>query len=264
MKRTAFLLALLSFSALTPAHAVDERYPDYAPRPALAGTAEIAGAPAPSSLMLLWPESFRMIEPGVALRLGGAAGGVRVKAAVEAVAILVNEKNPLACIPLDMLNRLYTEENPSWDMAGGAPAPVIAFARETKEGESDFFAEAVLRGAPFAPRVRRVARYSDLLDEIAATPGAVGYAPAGYRGQGVKALRVSDGGECAPPSAAAAWRAEYPLSRFVYLEGERNEAGLAFFDYVLSQPGQRDAVIAGFYSLPWTFAAEERKKLGLD
>ena len=26
----------------------------------------------------------------------------------------------------------------------------------------------------------------------------------------------------------------------------------------------RDAVIAGFYSLPWTFAAEERKKLGLD
>ena len=110
----------------------------------------------------------------------------------------------------------------------------------------------------------RVARYSDLLDRIAAAPDGIGYAPAGYRGDGVKALQVSNGGECAAPSASAAYRAEYPLARFVRLEGTKNDVSLAFFDYVLSQQGQRDAVIAGFYSLPFVYAEEERKKLGLD
>lgn len=264
MKRHVLLIALLSCSALSSAHAVDERYPEYEPRPGLAGTAVIAGAPAPSSLMLLWPESFRMVEPQAVIHEGAAGGDVKVKAAVEAVAVLVNGENPLTCISLEALKALYTEENPSWDMAGGASAPVRPLARSMAPGEGDFFAEAVLGQTPFASGVGHVARYSDLLDEIAAAPGAIGYAPAGYRGDGVKALQLSDGGECAPPSSSAAYRAEYPLARFVYLEGGKSETGLAFFDYVLSQEGQRDAVIAGFYSLPYTFAAEERKKLGLD
>lgn len=268
MKRRAFLIALLSCTALSPAHAVDERYRDYEPRPGLAGEVAVTGAPAPSSLMLLWPESFRMLQPQTVLHVGVETGGAKVKAAVEALAILVNDENPLTCISLDTLKSLYTDENPSWGGAGSgsaAAAPVTPLAREAKAGESDFFAEAVMGGAPFAAGVRRVARYSDMLDEIAATPGGIGYAPAGYRGDGVKALQLSKAeGTCAPPSAAAAYRAAYPLARFVYLEGEASETGLAFFDYVLSQDGQRDGVIAGFYSLPWVFAEEEREKLRLD
>src|SRR3989338_1210510 len=141
--RHAILLAFLSLSALTPAYAVDERYPDYEPRPGLAGEAPVEGAPAPASLMLLWPESFRMVQPGVALRTGPVEGGVTVKAAVEAVAILVNAENPLTCISLEELHRLYTEENPKWE--GGVPA--MPLAREAGPGEGDFFAAAVLRGA---------------------------------------------------------------------------------------------------------------------
>jgi len=260
MKNKAVLLALLAFLFASPAYAVDERYPDYEPRPDLAGEASVEGAPAPASLMLLWPESFRMLQPGVALRIGAPEGGVTVKAAVEAVAILVNAENPLTCISLEELYHLYTEENPQW--SGGAPA--MPLAREAGPGEGDFFAEAVLRGAPFAPGVARVERYSMLLDTIASAPGAIGYAPAGYRGDGVKALRVSDGGDCVAPSATSAYRAEYPLARFVYLRGGESDVGRAFLDYVLSQAGQRDAVIAGFYSLPYVFAVGERRKLGLD
>jgi hypothetical protein len=131
---------LLAFLFASPAYAVDERYPDYELRPGLAGEASVEGAPAPASLMLLWPESFRMAQPGVALRTGPVEGGVRVKAAVEAVAVLVNAENPLTCISLEDMNRLYTEENPRW--SGGAPA--IPLAREAGPGEGDFFAEAVI------------------------------------------------------------------------------------------------------------------------
>jgi phosphate transport system substrate-binding protein len=264
MKRHLLLAALLSFSAMVPAHAVDERYPDYELRPELAGEASVDGTHAPASLLLLWMESFAMAQRDVVLRTAGGDGGTEIKAALEAVAVLVNAENPLACISLDALRILYTDENPQWTVAGGSAASVLPMARETKPGEDDFFAEAVLGGTPSAPAVMRVARYSELLDRLAGTPGGIGYAPAGYRGDGVKALRVSDGGDCVAPSAASAYRAEYPLARFVYLEGGTNEVSVAFFDYVLSQEGQRDAVIAGFYSLPWVFAVEERKKLGLD
>jgi ABC-type phosphate transport system substrate-binding protein len=149
-------------------------------------------------------------------------------------------------------------------MAGGMASPVVPLARKAEEGESDFFAGEVLAGAPFAGGVSFATRYSELLDRLAETPGGIGYAPAGYRGKGVKALRVSDGGDCVAPSAASAYRAEYPLARFVYLRGGESDVGRAFLDYVLSQAGQRDAVIAGFYSLPYVFAVEERGKLGLD
>jgi|TARA_R100000322_G_scaffold31813_4_gene20445 phosphate transport system substrate-binding protein len=266
MKRRAFLMAFLSCTVLSPAHAVDERYRDYEPRPGLSGEVAVAGAPAPSSLMLLWPESFRMLQPQTVLHVGAKTGGAKVRAAVEALAILVNDENPLTCISLDDLKNLYTDENLSWDGvgAGGAAAPVTPFTRETRAGESDFFVDAVMNGVPFSADVRRVARYSDLLDRLAETPGGIGYAPAGYRGDGVKALQVSDGGGCAAPSASSAYRADYPLARFVHLEGMKNEVSLAFFDYVLSQDGQRDGVIAGFYSLPWVFAEEEREKLRLD
>jgi phosphate transport system substrate-binding protein len=214
--------------------------------------------------MLLWPESFRIAQPGTSLHASGAAGDVRIRAAVEAVAVLVNAQNPLTCISLEALRTLYTDKNPQWDMAGGTSGPVLAMARRPKPGEGDFFIEAVLASAPFAPSVTHVARYSELLARLAGTPGGIGYAPAGYRGDGVKALQVSDDGECALPTAANAYRARYPLARFVYLEGGKSKASLAFFDYVLSQEGQRDAVIAGFYSLPFVYAEEERKKLGID
>src|SRR5690606_17641979 len=115
MKRHALLIALLSCTVLSHAHAVDERYKEYAPRPGLSGEATVAGAPAPARLMLLWSMSFHMLQPQTVLRIG-AGSDVKVKTAVEAIAILVHEKNPLSCISRDELKRLYTEENPSWDM----------------------------------------------------------------------------------------------------------------------------------------------------
>ena len=90
------------------------------------------------------------------------------------------------------------------------------------------------------------------------------FLPAGYRGDGAKALQLSNGGACAAPTQTSASRAEYPLSRFVWLEGKAEGATLAFFDYVLSAEGQRDAVIAGHFILPYVFGEEERRKLGLD
>lgn len=264
MKRSLPLLAVL-FLGASPALAIDERYKPYQPRPGLAGQVEMRGAPAPRNLLVLWGESFRSKQPGAAIAQGD--GGVRLRVAIEALAVLVHKDNPLTCVTLGQLSALYAP-GAVWGVAGGegsfAAEPVELLMREEGLGEAAFFREAVLGGAALPPDAARYARASQLLKTLATTPGGVTFLPAGYRGDGTKALQLSDGGACAAPTQTSASRAEYPLSRFVWLEGKSEGATLAFFDYVLSADGQRDAVIAGHFMLPYVFGAEERRKLGLD
>jgi phosphate transport system substrate-binding protein len=137
--------------------------------------------------------------------------------------------------------------------------PVVAFGMTGSE--QDFFSGRT--GVAPAPHVTAQARASALLRVLAETPGGIGYAPAGYRGESVRAVPVSDGGECVAPTEANAHRAAYPLARVVSLHA-RGAAARDFAGYVLSQEGQRDAVIAGHFSLPYVFAAEARTALGLD
>ncbi|MEQ8268726.1 MAG: substrate-binding domain-containing protein [Parvibaculum sp.] len=270
MKPFALSLCLFSLAFARPASALDERYPAYEPQPDLAGEVTIAAAPAPQSLMILWPEGFRMLQPGVAViaARGDNAGTVTVRAAVEALAVLVHKDNPLACLPLSALREIYTAENPHWGAAGAtgawAAAPVMRFVREEGSSDNEFFKERVLGGASFAPGAEMVGRASQLLRKLEAAPGGIGYAPAGYRNENLRPLKLSDGADCMAPTMMNAWRADYPLARIVNLRGSAGEPSRSFFAYVLSQAGQHDATIAGHFPLPYVFAAEERKKLGLD
>lgn len=264
MKSSISLLALaLAFAA--PAHAIDERYKPYEPRPELAGRVEVGGSPAPGNLLILWGESFRARQPGAVM--AGGNGGLRIRAAIEALAILVHKDNPLACITLDQLKALYAP-GAVWGVAGAegtfAAVPVMPLVRHEGFGEAAFFRDAVLQGASPPDTPAQFRRASHLLKALAASPGGIVFLPAGYRGDGAKALQLSNGGACAAPTQTSASRAEYPLSRFVWLEGKAEGATLAFFDYVLSAEGQRDAVIAGHFMLPYVFGEEERRKLGLD
>lgn len=264
MKHAIPLLAAVLLGA-SPVLAIDERYVPYHPRPELAGRVEMRGAPAPRNLILLWGESFRAQQPGVGITEGD--GGIRIRVAIEALAILVHKDNPLTCITLEQLKALYAE-SAVWGIAGGegafAAEPVKPLMREEGLGEAAYFRKAVLGNAELPSDVARFPRASRLLKALAATPGGVAFLPAGYRGDGTRPLRLSHGGACAAPTQTNASRAEYPLSRFVWLEGKAEGATLAFFDYVLSSGGQRDAVIAGHFMLPYVFGEEERRKLGLD
>lgn len=264
MKRSLPLLAALILGS-SPAYAIDERYKPYQPRPELAGHVEMRGRPAPGNLLVLWGESFRAQQPGTVIAEG--EGGIRIRAAIEALAILVHKDNPLTCISLDQLRALYVP-GAVWGAAGAdgpfAAEPVKLLMREEGLGEAAFFREAVLGNAALPSDTARYSRASRLLKALAAMPGGMTFLPAGYRGDGAKALQLMDRGACAAPTQTSASRAEYPLSRFVWLEGKAEGATLAFFDYVLSSHGQRDAVIAGHFMLPYVFGEEARRKLGLD
>ena len=265
MKRLAAAFGM--FALASPAQAVDERYRAYEAVPALSGAVEIAAEPANERLLLLWREGFaaRHADVRIAPLDAPSLGALTARAAVEALAVFVHKDNPLACLPLENLAPLFAG-NAAWGAAGldgdWASRPVVLFDRPAGS-ERDFFVAAALRGGAIAPDAKIIARASALMREIGAAPGGIGYAPAGYRSDAVRALRLSDGGDCVAPSEASAHRAAWPLARIVGVEAS-GPAARNFISYVLSREGQRDAVIAGYFALPYVFAAADRKALGLD
>lgn len=265
MKHCLTLAALFSLSCAASAYAVDERYPAYAPRPALAGTVHVEAAPAPASLLILWGESFHLLQPRTTMSRGGE--GVRVRVGIEALAVFVHAENPLSCLSLGALQALH-QKDAHWREAGaGEPfgsVPVSPMARMGDFGEVSFFRERVLGGAALPDATVHFPRARQLMKALAAMPGGIAVLPAAYRGSGVKPVELSDGQDCVAPTRTNASRATYPLARFAWLEGSAEGATLAYFDYVLSAQGQRDVVIAGHFMLPYVFAREERHKLGLD
>ncbi|MEX0838100.1 MAG: hypothetical protein WD034_01095, partial [Parvibaculum sp.] len=238
-------IALGMFALVSPAFAVDERYRAYEPAPGLAGTVEAAADPANARLMLLWREGFAARHPAarIAPLDAAASDALTARAAVEALAVFVHRDNPLSCLPLDGLATLFAGAA-TWGDAGlegdWAARPVVVFDRPAGS-ERDFFAAAALKGGEIAPDAKIIARASALMREIGVVPGGIGYAPAGYRSDAVRALKLSDGGECAGQREANAHRAAWPLARIVRLVA-RGPAARNMIDYVLSQEGQRDAV----------------------
>ncbi len=267
MKHLATFVGLLSLVAAGDACAVDERYAPYVAPPALGGVVEVAVEPANERLLLLWREGFAAHHPAVRIEPLDAAtsDALTARAAVEALAVFVHKDNPLVCLPLENLGPLFAG-NAAWGAAGldgdWASRPVILFDRPPG-GERSFFVAAALKGGTIGPDAKRVARASVLLREIGRTPGAISFAPAGYRGDAVRALRLSDGGDCVGPSEANAHRGHWPLARILRIVA-RGPAARNMIDYVLSQDGQRDVAIAGYFALPHVFASEDRKALGLD
>ncbi|MDO8837403.1 MAG: hypothetical protein Q7V31_00635 [Parvibaculum sp.] len=267
MKHLATFVGLLSLVAAGDACAVDERYAPYVAPPALGGVVEVAVEPANERLMLLWREGFAARHPAVRIEPLDAAtsDALTARAAVEALAVFVHKDNPLVCLPLENLGPLFAG-NAAWGAAGldgdWASRPVILFDRPPG-GERSFFVAAALKGGAIAPDAKRVARASVLLREIGRTPGAISFAPVGYRSDAVRVLRLSDGGDCVGLSEANAHRGHWPLARILRIVA-RGPAARNMIDYVLSQDGQRDVAIAGYFALPHVFASEDRKALGLD
>lgn len=229
-------------AAAGEAQAVDARYAPYQPPSGLSGTLEAAAAPANARLMLLWREGFsaRHRDVGFAPLDEAAHDSLTARAAVEALAIFVHRDNPLVCPPLDDVARLFAG-GATWGAAGlggdWAARPVTVFDRPAGS-ERDFFVAAALKGGAMAPDAKIVARASALMREIAAAPGAIAFAPAGYRSDAVRALGLSLDGECVGPSEANAHRAVWPLARIVHVSARGRGAAFHVLCALASRPAR--------------------------
>jgi phosphate transport system substrate-binding protein len=319
MKRVfATVVASLALT-LTSAFSLDLELSPYKPVGALSGKLKSVGSDTLLHEMELWAEGFKALYPGVAIEIEGKGSntappallagdsqlapmsrqmtpdelagfetkyGYRptgVLVAVDALAIYVHKDNPIACLTMEQIERIFAADPKggggksirTWGEVGlsgeWATRPITLYSRNALSGTHKYFRQNALGGGDFKPEVRMEPGSETLVRDVAADTGAVGYSGIGYRTDGVRAVPVAAGvgKKCYDTSFESAYSRKYPLARGLYVYLMKNPASPMdtlsgeFVKYILSRDGQAQAKAGGYYPITRNIREHELTRLGL-
>ncbi len=298
---------------------LDPKLPDYKKVQGVSGTIKSIGSDTLNNLMTLWAEGFKSLYPGVKIEIEGKGSStappaliagtahfgpmsremkakeieefekkfgykpLRVRVAVDALAVFVNKDNPINCLSFQQLDAIFSKtrlgkapkEISLWGDLGlkgeWAQKPISLYGRNSASGTYAYFKEVALFGGDYKDTVKEQPGSSAVIQAVASDRYAIGYSGIGYKTADVKAvpLAAKEGGKCVEANAENAYSGDYPLARFLYIylnhkPGTKLDPLRAeFLKYVLSKEGQRVVIKDGFYPISWALAAEDLRALGV-
>jgi phosphate transport system substrate-binding protein len=148
----------------------------------------------------------------------------------DAIAVAVHPSFPLTETGLAFLHEVYRGRVQEW---GGVV--LIAVSREAGSGIRAAFEDVVMRGADVTQSAVLMPSNGAVVDYVARTPGAIGYASVSEPIEGVRILPV----EGSLPSPEALADGSYPIWRSLYIEGQTEPVGGAreFAQWVVGPEG---------------------------
>ncbi len=177
---------------------------------------------------------------------------------LDGLAIIVHQSNPISTLSVSQVAAIFTGEINDWSKVGGKPGAISLYARDDKSGTFDTFRSTVLSVGKLDPKARRFEDSTDLTDQVAADPGAIGFIGLPYV-KNSKALALSDMGTQAKlPSPFTVATEDYVLSRrlFLYCPADSNHAWTrSFVEFALCDEGQKIVGKVGF--IPQTIDVEK-------
>ncbi len=162
-----------------------------------------------------------------------AAGLVPFVIALDGIAVLVNDCNPVESLTVEQLAGLYTGSLADWSEAGGRSGPVACIGRESGSGTRDGF-ESATGTEDACILAQELTATGAVLEAVRNNPQAIGYASlASVEGRGGIRILTIDGVAC---TEAAILNGTYALQRpFVFVtRGTLNDRAQAFFDWAAS------------------------------
>lgn len=181
----------------------------------------------------------------------------------DGLAVYVNKSNPLDSISLEELSDIYREGGKltKWSdlgvkgIAGARSDDIIRVSRQNNSGSYQYFRETVVgKKADFKAGSLDMNGSKDVVEQVAKTPGAIGYSGLGYATPDVKILKVSKtkGQPGVLPSIATVHDKSYPISRplFMYTPGAPPPAVKKYLDWIMSDAGQKIVEKTGYVPLP--------------
>jgi len=190
-----------------------------------------------------------------------------VRFAVDGVAVVLNENNPVVAMTVDQIGAIYRGEITNWSEVGGENLDIVLYGRQSTSGTYVFFMEKVVQ-ADYSPEMRNLAGTSDIVEAVTNDPGGIGYAAIGYATKdGIKAALVAadDASEAYDPTILEnVTSGDYPLTRplYQYMIGKPSGAILDFLLYEVGEVGQEIVLEEGFY--PLTGADQDFNKKALE
>lgn len=172
--------------------------------------------------------------------------------ALDALAVFVNESNPVKELTLDQLAQIYTGKVTNWNQIGGPNAPIVLYGRENSSGTYEYFKEHVLNKADFAPRTQTLQGTAAVINAVARDRNGIGYGGIAYA-QGVRAIGVKKdaASPAVEPTEANVANGTYPVSRYLYFYwiDSASPALKAFIDWAVSPDGQKLVENVGYFPL---------------
>jgi phosphate transport system substrate-binding protein len=170
----------------------------------------------------------------------------------DAMAVIVNEANPLKGLSKEQVEKIFTGEITDWsgvvDLANAkrrGPGKISIYTRNTSSGTYSDFKDLAMSKRDYAPGSQKMAGNEQIASEVAKNPDGIGYVGIAYmKTPGVKALTID--GRSASPSAVKSLNYAYGRQCFYYTNGAPSGKGKPFVDFTLSPAGQKIVEQVGF------------------
>lgn len=163
--------------------------------------------------------------------------------ALDGLAIIVNQNNPLKAISTEMLAKVFSGEISRWSQLGGPEKPIVLLARDNNSGTFDTFNSLVLKkyAKQLSAKAQRFESSTDLSVAVSQDEAAIGFIGLNYISYN-KALAISEGADTTPiyPTRFTVSTEDYALSRRLYLYTPTSASQLAkdFAQFAISEQGQ--------------------------
>ena len=119
----------------------------------------------------------------------GETGVTATTIALDGIAIIVNNANPVQNLTIDQIAKIATGEVTNWKDVGGEDAPIVLIGREAGSGTRDGF-ESIVGVADKCQYSQELTSTCAVITGVAANNGAIGYASLSALKDTVKAVTV--------------------------------------------------------------------------
>ena len=119
----------------------------------------------------------------------GETGVTATTIALDGIAIIVNNANPVQDLTIDQIAKIATGEVTNWKDVGGEDAPIVLIGREAGSGTRDGF-ESIVGVTDKCQYAQELTSTGAVITGVAANNGAIGYASLSALKNTVKAVTV--------------------------------------------------------------------------
>lgn len=155
---------------------------------------------------------------------------------LDGIALVVNPVNKLEDITLQDLAKVYSGEITNWKELGGDDKAIVVIGREDGSGTRDGF-ESIVMGDKEPKYAQELESTGSVINAVATTDGAIGYASLANVDETVKALKVGGIEATEENVKSGAYEVQRPFI-CATLKGSDNKLVKAYLDFILSEEGQ--------------------------
>ena len=154
--------------------------------------------------------------------------------AIDGIAVIVNNDNPVTDLSIEQIAKIYTGEITNWKDVGGDDKPIVLIGREAASGTRDGF-ESITDTKENCKYNQELTSTGDVIQTVSSNPNAIGYASLAAVKDSIKVLSV----EGVKPSTKTIQSGEYKIQRDFVLVTKKDKAltgeAKKFFDFAASK-----------------------------